>query len=120
MEDFSSLAKKAFPFVKCGLEVGDGWHNILFSVFSAINNHLKHNQLPDFKIVQVKEKFADLRIYYEDGDDYISGVVEVAEIMSSMTCERSGSPGKTRNIKGWYVTLSDSEYEKVLEERGVS
>ena len=44
--------------------------------------------------IQVKEKFGGLRFYYSGGDDYIRGLVDMAESMSYKTCEVCGSPGK--------------------------
>jgi len=44
---------------------------------------------------QVKEKFGTLRFYYSGGDDYIRGVVSMAESMSGRTCEACGSTDKT-------------------------
>jgi hypothetical protein len=56
--------------------------------------------------IQVKEKFGGLRFYYSGGDDYIRGVVDMAEEMSYSTCETCGSPGELRK-NGWYQTLCD-------------
>lgn len=56
--------------------------------------------------IQVKEKFGDLRFYYSGGDDYIQGVVDMAEYMSRRTCEVCGSPGVPRN-GGWIKVLCD-------------
>ena len=54
--------------------------------------------------VQVKEKFGGLRFYYSGGDEYIDGLVAMAEAMSCVTCERCGEVGK-QNQKGWIETL---------------
>lgn len=56
--------------------------------------------------IQVKEKFGGLRFYYSGGDDYIRGVVDMAEEMSYVTCEECGAPGKQRS-GGWIRTLCD-------------
>lgn len=56
--------------------------------------------------MQIKEKFGGLRFYYNGGDDYIRGVVSMAEEMSYVTCETCGKPGKLRQ-GGWYQTLCD-------------
>lgn len=54
--------------------------------------------------IQVKEKFGGLRFYYNGGDDFVQGVVHMAESMSYDTCEVCGAPGKpTRG--GWIRTL---------------
>lgn len=55
--------------------------------------------------IQVKEKFGGLRFYYSGGDDFVRGVVYMAESMSYDTCEVCGSPGKNTNLKGWYRTV---------------
>jgi hypothetical protein len=52
---------------------------------------------------QVKEKFGTLRFYYTGGDDYISGLVSMAESMSGVTCEECGKPG-TSTGGGWIKT----------------
>jgi hypothetical protein len=53
---------------------------------------------------QVKEKFGTLRFYYSGGDDYISGMVTMAEAMSGTTCESCGNPGE-RKGGGWVRTI---------------
>lgn len=61
---------------------------------------------------QVKEKFGGLRFYYNGGDDYIRGVVDMAEEMSYVTCEECGAPGKLRK-GGWVRTLCDEHAEEL-------
>lgn len=56
--------------------------------------------------IQVKEKFGGLRFYYSGGDDYIDGVVAMAESMSYRTCEECGVPGTTTQ-GGWIRTLCE-------------
>jgi hypothetical protein len=53
---------------------------------------------------QVKEKFGTLRFYYTGGDDYIRGLVSMAESMSGVTCEECGKPG-TSTGGGWIKTV---------------
>ena len=62
---------------------------------------------------QVKEKFGTLRFYYSGGDEYIDGLVAMAESMSAATCEECGKPGRTNN-NGWLRTLC----EEHAKERG--
>jgi len=61
-------------------------------------------------VTQVKEKFGTLRFYYSGGDDAISGMVRMAESMSSVTCEECGTPGRRRG-GGWVRTLCDTHAE---------
>ncbi len=60
--------------------------------------------VPQVVAIQVKEKFGGLRFYYSGGDDYIRGVVDMAEYMSYDTCEECGAPGKPTK-GGWIRTL---------------
>lgn len=64
-------------------------------------------------VTQVKEKYGTLRFYYSGGDEYIDGLVAMAESMSAATCEECGKPGRTNN-NGWLRTLC----EEHAKERG--
>jgi hypothetical protein len=100
-----------------GFECGSGWWALLDQLCRQIQHwqqwQLKRNALfPRVTITQVKEKFGDLRFYYEGGDDYVSGLVAMAEGMSSQLCEQCGSPGYHRSTGGWLSTLCDTHYSK--------
>jgi hypothetical protein len=58
-------------------------------------------------VEQVKEKFGSLRFYYQGGDEYIHGLVSMAESMSGITCEECGAPGETGG-NGWISTLCET------------
>lgn len=60
--------------------------------------------VPQVVAVQVKEKFGTLRFYTNATDDYVHGLIAMAESMSARTCEECGVPGKTY-YDGWHVTL---------------
>jgi hypothetical protein len=60
--------------------------------------------IPQVTLDQVKEKFGTLRFYYTGGDDYIRGMVTMAESMSGVTCEECGKPG-TQTGGGWIKTV---------------
>lgn len=91
-----------------GFECGDGWFNILNQLMGNIQHHIdsknkKEEVVPQVVLDQVKEKFGTLRFYYTGGDDYIRGMVSMAEAMSGVTCEVCGKPGET-NYGGWIKT----------------
>lgn len=44
-------------------------------------------------------------------------IISHAENRSRSICLKSGEYGEMRNVKGWYATLSDEEYEKELKKR---
>lgn len=84
-----------------GIETGDGWFNLIERLCSSIENHMKQNSsCAPVTITQIKEKFGGLRFYYYGGDEYVAGLVAMAECLSYKTCEVCGSPGKT-NSNGW-------------------
>ena len=60
--------------------------------------------IPQIQFTQIKEKFGTLRMYTNGYDDYIDGVVALAEMMSSVTCEVCGVPGR-QTSGGWVQTL---------------
>ena len=74
-------------------------------------------EVPQVTIAQIKEKFGTLRFYYDGGDDYISGMVTLAESMSGLTCEECGSIGERRS-GGWIRTLCDEHEAKYQVARG--
>ena len=94
-----------------GFECGDGWYNILNQLMSQIQHHIDWKNR-DTEVVQqvtldqVKEKFGTLRVYYSGGDDYIRGLVSMAQAMSGSTCEVCGNAGKFRG-KSWFYTACD-------------
>ena len=112
-----------------GFECGDGWYQILDSLCGQIQHHIdwshkncnwdkKWNKehpeekrkvrepIPQVVAVQVKEKFGGLRFYYDGGDDYVRGLVSLAESWAACTCEECGQIG-TMRTGGWIRTLCD-------------
>jgi len=66
--------------------------------------------IPQVVATQVKDKFGALRFYYNGGDDYISGMVTLAENLSQRTCDICGAPGQEREGP-WIVTRCDAHKE---------
>jgi hypothetical protein len=92
-----------------GFECGDGWFQILNQLMGNIQHHLDWKNrdgevVPQVTLDQVKEKFGTLRFYYTGGDDYIRGLVSMAESISGVTCETCGNPG-TSTRGGWIKTV---------------
>lgn len=101
-----------------GIECNSGWYDLIRSVCYEITEHEKHikNRLKyegkderngiSVRFDQIKEKFGGLRIYYSGGDDYVRGVINMAEDMSFKICEVCGNKG-IPNKNGWITTLCD-------------
>ena len=87
--------------------------------------------VPQVTLDQVKEKFGTLRFYYTGGDDYIDGMVSLAESLTGVTCESCGNVGERRG-GGWVHTyctpceeareakrakeMEEWEFNKILKE----
>jgi hypothetical protein len=112
-----------------GFDCGDGWFTILDQLMGNIQHHIdwknrKEEVVPQVTLDQVKEKFGTLRFYYTGGDDYIAGLVSMAESMSGVTCEGCGAQAKTNwpkaengGIGGWVRTICEPCETKREEER---
>jgi hypothetical protein len=104
-----------------GFECGDGWFPILDQLMGNIQHHIDWKNRTEEVVAQVtldqvKEKFGTLRFYYTGGDDTISGMVRMAESMSSVICEGCSSPATTHG-PGWIRTICQSCETKREEER---
>lgn len=109
-----------------GIECNLGWYDIISSVCWMIKQHednkrwrkeyLEKNE-PErlseeqeyfpVKFDQIKEKYGGLRLYFSGGDDYVEGLVSMAEAMSYKICEVCGNKGEP-NKSGWISTLCES------------
>ena len=106
-----------------GFECGDGWFNILNQLMGNIQNHIDWQNrngevVPQVTVDQVKEKFGTLRFYYTGGDDYIRGMVALAESLSGVTCESCGNPSEVQNDGGWMRSICNACDEKRLLKEG--
>jgi len=68
--------------------------------------------VPPVTIAQIKEKFGQLRFYYDGGDTKVAGMVSFAEFLSSTICQNTGNRGSLCKRGSWYSTLSPEEAEK--------
>lgn len=89
--------------------VGSGWNLIIKNLIQDLIK-LGWNK----EVIQVKEKFGGLRFYINEGTDAIHERIGQAELESMKTCEITGKPGKLRTDIGWYRTLCDEEYERII------
>ena len=97
-----------------GFACGDGWYTLIDELCGNIENRLRNvnrNKPKDDQLiceaVQVKEKFGGLRFYIYGGDDYISGLIDLAESLSHHICSECGNKSDHINnlARGWIYTL---------------
>ncbi len=109
-----------------GIECGNGWFDILSSLCWMIKQHEENkngwkkylqdneperlNEVTEYfpvRFDQIKEKFGGLRIYFSGGDEYVEGLIAMAESISYKLCEVCGDRGSP-NDGGWISTLCDN------------
>ena len=113
----NQFRKEGSPFYR-GFECDDGWFDLIYSCLSKIHLIADLAGL-DIEIAQMKEKFAELRIYLnieaklrcsEEQEDLARSilwdVVERASVSSKKICEISGDSGTLCKEGSRYKTLS--------------
>jgi len=92
-----------------GISCGDGWYVLIDNLCANIQNRMLNVNRGKPKeahliceAVQVKEKFGGLRFYTQGCDDYIAGVIGLAESMSYHICSACGNPSsEQKSNRGW-------------------
>ncbi len=139
-EAFAKRMEERFPLMFAerygGFAVGKGWWPILENLCANIQGRIdwakkQHDWdvenkkeparelIPQVVVEQIKEKFGGLRFYYQGGDEYIHGMVTMAESWADSCCEECCAPGRRRS-GGWIRTLCDyheAEHQKRLSDR---
>jgi hypothetical protein len=135
------------PFTLFGFECNDGWFRIILWMSNYIQTYIDQQneyakKYPDsylpvdqVKILQVKEKFATLRIYTSGGNDRINAIISFVEYISGFICEYSGNTEDVGyNTKGWrktstveftndkknYAYVDDEKLRQILSEIKIS
>lgn len=99
-----------------GIETGDGWYEIISSLCWMIKQYedsvvwqteWKQKTEPEYqsdyfpvRFDQIKEKYGGLRVYFSGGNQYIEGLVSMAEAISYHICDVCGNKGEA-NKGGW-------------------
>lgn len=82
-----------------------GWRGLIVGLCDTLQAHLnRHPDVEPVIIGQIKSKFGELHFFYDGGDAYCRGAVDLASALSLKTCERCGAPGRLVGDK-WVSTL---------------
>jgi Zn finger protein HypA/HybF involved in hydrogenase expression len=100
-----------------GFECADGWLDILEDLFENINKIVERDNLIEFQVVQVKEKFGRLCVYTRNTHKEIEQLIREAEKKAAVTCEDCGAKGETQEIGHWYRTQCPVCHSKRLAKR---
>lgn len=109
-----------------GICCGDGWYFLINNLCKSIKNYVdwkKRIAKPgedqsNLSVVaeQVKEKYGSLRFYIRGGDDYVNGLIAMAESMSKNICEYTGNFGVIRGSAWLSCTSFDNMKRKATQE----
>ncbi len=114
---------KKFPIVHdkrylISSDVGPGWMapvEAALAHLEAIAVDRVNNGKKPPKVAQIKEKFGELRLYVDVGEDEdwdeVQKIVSEAEEACSGLCEECGKPGTLRAY-GWWKTACDDHARK--------
>lgn len=99
--------------------IGIGWHGLVNAIV---------DKLPEgSRVLQVKEKFGKLRVYFDFPPEYDASTAEdslydemdsvykfvyAMEVVSGYVCEACGHAGELRDDLGWLLTLCDNCYQE--------
>jgi hypothetical protein len=105
-------------FKSYGFECGDGWFRLILWLSRYLQQYIDEqnvwaNKYPDqyrpvqqIKVVQIKEKFATLRIYTHGGNEHTKSIIGFVEYISGFVCEKSGRTDDVcYNKNGWMKTM---------------
>ena len=99
-----------------GLDCSKGWYPLIEELFDKIQELVDNDpQYKALEVVQVKEKYAELRVYTNAYWETIENLIDEYTKKSKHICEWCGKKGKIRNDNGWYTTLCNKCHEKRLE-----
>lgn len=88
-----------------------GWLPVIDKLCGAIQSYVDHTSVMDENgewvkpsqptCTQMKEKFGGLRFYTSNSDDYVEGMIHMAEHICDNTCQDCGSEEDLGVTKGW-------------------
>lgn len=100
-----------------GLEHADGWYGIIERLCLAVEKELQPGE--EFWFLQIKEKFATLRVYFS-GPERVRPLINAAEVESSGVCEDCGSAENVlmTSVTMWYKTRCQKCWDEDADRRG--
>lgn len=78
---------------------------------------IKNNYLHELRLLQVKEKFGELRIYTNGAPEDVRRVIDKYEVISQHVCSRCGSPYAALTDTGWVMPYCESCFQKINDRR---
>ncbi len=109
------LKEKISPEYIQTIQVDEGWYQLVIDCDRELSLFDPH-----YKIIQVKEKFGELRYYVKPSETCyeprrLHDIIAKYEEIAAKTCEATGKPGVLmKSIGGWYKTLNPEHAASTL------
>lgn len=101
--------KRIYPMCEddCIAACGSGWYSLINRLIKEVNRLNEEVYDDDFQIeiLQIKEKFGQLRFYVSHGTSELFDLIHATEDESYDVCEYCGSKENIGYTKGWIRTL---------------
>lgn len=95
-----------------GFSCGLGWYAPIATLMSKLEaRRLNGERERPLKIVQLKQKFGELRIYYDGGDEKDRQLIKMCMALADTMCDICSAPGEKRG-PGWIRTRCDKHVDQ--------
>lgn len=107
------------PYELFGIECDKGWEKLYQPIIDYIEDYNKDKEGDDrIEILQIKEKFAGLRVYLSKYTDELRSMIEDAEADSYHTCEVCGKHiNKPITEHHWIYPMCRKCFDEMNEKR---
>lgn len=97
-----------------GFDCGDGWYGLIYELSEQIEAYCQTDtEAADLIVMQVKQKFGELRFYVKPRIWTVEEIIGVAREKSRQTCELTGQPGVRCSRAGYYLTLCSEKADQL-------
>lgn len=95
---------KDYTIVDCSLETPVGWDKLVEQMLDDIAPVVA--QHPDFKIIQIKEKYNRLVVYTDAYIPEVEEIISKYEMMAGYVCANCGAPA-TKEMRNYVLSYCD-------------
>lgn len=104
-----------YEFIVGEHDLPEGWMELFMQMCEDIKEPLeKAGLLSEFRFLQVKEKFGQLRAYNTGGADEVYDIIDKYEFLSEQVCCECGKPAAA-TTRGWICPYCDEHIKKYTD-----
>ena len=104
-----------YQFIVGEYDLPEGWLELFLLMCEDIKAPLeKAGLLNDFRFLQVKEKYGQLRAYNAGANDEVNDIIDKYEFLSEQVCTTCGKPAVAMT-RGWIYPFCDEHIKKYTE-----